>query len=52
MQQPFIVPGRHQLHVFPHYGHADVLIGKNAHADIFPRFVEFLDEQKSRGAMS
>jgi cholesterol oxidase len=42
-----IVPGRHQLHLFPRYGHADVIIGKNAHADIFPRFVEFLDSHKN-----
>ncbi len=39
-----IVPDRHQLHVFPKYGHADVIIGKNADQDIFPRFVEFLKQ--------
>lgn len=42
-----IVPDRHQLHVFPKYGHADVIIGKNADQDIFPRFVEFLEQHRS-----
>lgn len=42
-----IMPGRHQLHVFPHYGHADVIIGKNAHQDIYPRFIEFLESNKN-----
>jgi len=41
-----IVPGRHELHVFPRYGHADVIIGKNADKDVFPRFVEFLERHK------
>ncbi len=41
-----IVPGRHQLHVFPHYGHADVIIGKNAAQDIYPRFLEFLQSHQ------
>ena len=40
-----IVPGRHQLHVFPKYGHQDVFMGKNVHADIFPRLLEFLKQQ-------
>lgn len=39
-----IVPGRHQLHVFPGYGHQDVFMGKNVHDDIFPRFITFLRE--------
>ncbi|MFZ2160910.1 MAG: alpha/beta hydrolase [Sideroxyarcus sp.] len=39
-----ISPGRHQLHVFPGYGHQDVFIGKNAHEDIFPRLITFLRE--------
>ena len=43
-----IAPGRHELHVFPHYGHADVIIGKNAHQDIFPRFVKFLEQHKNQ----
>jgi cholesterol oxidase len=41
-----MVPDRHQLHVFPNYGHADVIIGKNADKDVFPRFVEFLEQQR------
>lgn len=36
------VPGRHQLHVFPGYGHQDIFMGKNAAIDIFPRLIEFL----------
>jgi len=39
-----IVPGRHQLHVFPGYGHQDVFMGKNVHVDIFPRLLTFLRE--------
>lgn len=42
-----IVPGRHELHVFPHYGHADVIIGKNAARDIFPRFVDYLNRHRN-----
>ncbi|MEI2685477.1 MAG: hypothetical protein V9G14_03765 [Cypionkella sp.] len=41
-----IVPDRHQLHVFPNYGHADVIIGKHADQDIFPKFVEFLEQNR------
>jgi cholesterol oxidase len=37
-----VAPGRHQLAVIPGYGHADVIIGKNAAQDVFPRFVTFL----------
>ena len=39
-----IVPGRHELHVFPKYGHQDVFMGKNVAQDIFPRLLEFLKE--------
>lgn len=39
-----ISPGRHQLHVFPGYGHQDVFMGKNVHEDIFPRMISFLRE--------
>jgi cholesterol oxidase len=39
-----IVPGRHQLHVFPGYGHQDIFMGKDAAVDIFPRLVSFLRE--------
>jgi cholesterol oxidase len=41
------VPGRHQLHVFPNYGHQDVFMGKNCHVDVFPRLVKFLNEQRA-----
>lgn len=43
-----ICPGRHQLHVFPNYGHQDVFMGKNAHRDIFPRLLTFLNEHSKR----
>jgi len=41
-----IVPGRHELHVFPNYGHQDVFMGKNNHVDVFPRLIKFIDEQR------
>jgi cholesterol oxidase len=37
-----IVPGRHQLRVFPGYGHQDIFMGKNVHRDVFPELVKFL----------
>ncbi|MFB2772043.1 alpha/beta fold hydrolase [Pelatocladus sp. BLCC-F211] len=43
-----IVPGRHELHVFPGYGHQDVFMGKNVHVDIFPRLLQFLNKQQSK----
>jgi lysosomal acid lipase/cholesteryl ester hydrolase len=43
-----IVPGRHQLHVFPGYGHQDVFMGKNNHIDIFPRLVQFIREEAQK----
>jgi len=43
-----LVPGRHQLHVFPGYGHQDPFMGKNNHLDIFPTLVEFLDKNRGR----
>lgn len=39
-----IVPGRHQLHVFPGYGHQDIFMGKDAATDIFPRLIDFLKQ--------
>ena len=45
-----IVPGRHQLQVFPNYGHQDVFMGKNCHVDIFPRLLQFLNQQRGRVA--
>lgn len=38
------VPGRHQLHVFPDYGHQDIYMGKNVAVDIFPRLLQWLRE--------
>ena len=43
-----LVPGRHQLHVFPNYGHQDVFMGKNCHIDIFPRLLLFLNTMRDR----
>ncbi len=43
-----LVPGRHQLHVFPNYGHQDVFMGKNCHIDIFPRLLQFLQSMRGR----
>jgi cholesterol oxidase len=43
-----LVPGRHQLHVFPGYGHQDPFMGMHNDRDIFPRLVEFLDENRGR----
>jgi pimeloyl-ACP methyl ester carboxylesterase len=42
-----IVPGRHQLAIFPRYGHQDVFMGKNVHRDIFPRLLAFLDKHRA-----
>lgn len=43
-----VVPGRHQLHVFDGYGHQDPFMGKDVARDIFPRLVQFLDQQSHR----
>ena len=40
------VPGRHQLAVFPDYGHQDVFMGKNVAQDIFPRMLQFLESHR------
>ncbi len=45
-----IVPGRHQLHVAPGYGHQDVFMGKDVARDIFPPLLDFLREQSARPA--
>lgn len=42
-----IVPGRHQLHVFPGYGHQDVFMGKDVARDIFPRLLRFINEHRA-----
>lgn len=39
-----IVPGRHELHIFPGYGHQDVFMGKDVAMDIFPRLLQFLQK--------
>jgi cholesterol oxidase len=41
-----LVPGRHQLHVLPGYGHQDVFMGKNVHVDVFPRLLQFLNDHR------
>ena len=35
-------PGRHELQVFPGYGHQDPFMGDRVHEDIFPRLLQFL----------
>lgn len=42
-----IVPGRHEFHVFPKYGHQDVFMGKSVHVDIFPRLLQFLEKHRN-----
>jgi cholesterol oxidase len=37
-----LAPGRHELAVFPGYGHFDTLTGKNVHLDVFPKIVDFV----------
>jgi cholesterol oxidase len=41
-----IAPGRHELHVFPRYGHQDVFMGGTVAHDIFPRLVEFMEKHR------
>ena len=41
--------GRHELHVFPNYGHQDVFMGKNSDKDVFPRLLEFLRKHSGAG---
>lgn len=36
-------PGRHELHVFPGYGHLDIFMGKDAARDVFPVICRALD---------
>jgi lysosomal acid lipase/cholesteryl ester hydrolase len=45
-----IVPGRHELVIFPRYGHQDVFMGKNVHQDIFPRLLRFLGRHRAAAA--
>jgi cholesterol oxidase len=41
-----LAPGRHELHVFPNYGHQDVFMGNRVHEDIFPRLLQFLERHR------
>lgn len=41
-----IVPGRHELHVFPGYGHQDPFMGERVDRDVFPRLLEFLEKHR------
>ncbi|HEX6596012.1 MAG TPA: alpha/beta fold hydrolase [Acidimicrobiales bacterium] len=41
-----IVPGRHELHVFPGYGHQDPFMGERVAQDIFPRLLEFIEKHR------
>ena len=41
-----IVPGRHELHVFPNYGHQDPFMGQHVARDIFPRLLEFIEKHR------
>ena len=41
-----LVPGRHELHVFPNYGHQDPFMGRHVARDIFPRLVEFIEKHR------
>jgi lysosomal acid lipase/cholesteryl ester hydrolase len=40
-----VAPGRHELVVFPGYGHQDVFMGRNCHQDVFPAMIDFLKRQ-------
>lgn len=39
-----INPVRHSLKVYPGYGHQDIFMGKNSAKDIFPDFINFLND--------
>jgi len=41
-----LVPGRHELHVFPGYGHQDPFMGDRVDRDVFPRLVEFIEKHR------
>ncbi len=41
-----IVPGRHELHVFPGYGHQDPFMGDRVDRDVFPRLLEFIEKHR------
>lgn len=41
-----LVPGRHELHIFPGYGHQDPFMGDRVDRDVFPRLVDFIEEHR------
>ncbi len=43
-----LAPGRHELHVYPGYGHQDVFMGKNNHLDTFPRMLDFIERNRGK----
>ncbi len=43
---PRIVPGRHELHVFPKYGHQDPFMGEHVAGDVFPRLFEPIEKHR------
>jgi lysosomal acid lipase/cholesteryl ester hydrolase len=45
-----LCPGRHKLEMISDYGHQDVFMGKDCDRDVFPRFVAYLDQQRSSSA--
>ena len=40
-----VAPGRHELAVFPGYGHQDVFMGADVALDVFPTMLDFLKRQ-------
>lgn len=42
-----VAPRRHELRVFPGYGHQDVFMGKDVSREVFPEMLEFLKRQGS-----
>jgi lysosomal acid lipase/cholesteryl ester hydrolase len=45
-------PGRHELRVYPGYGHQDVFMGKNVASDVFPSMLGFIRRNsRPRGAV-
>ena len=45
-----LTPGLHKLELISDYGHQDVFMGKDCDRDVFPRFVAYLDQQRSARA--
>jgi cholesterol oxidase len=41
-----IAPGRHELAVFPGYGHQDPFMGEHVARDVFPRLLEFIEKHR------